>query len=148
MSTTLVSARTFPLALAALLVAGSTAAWSATDGRPGPALPAASAPAPAGQGLRAGAHRADMERYRAQMKSMHEVHERLMAATTPDERKAVMTEHMKVMKDGMGMLKGMPSGMNPLRGHPVSIQMMATRMEMMQAMMEMMMDRLPATPSN
>ena len=80
----------------------------------------------------------------AQMKTMRDMHEKMMAAKTPEERNAMMAGHMKSMKDGMAMMKGMPamSGMSGDMG--ARYQMMEKRMEMMQSMMEMMMDRMPA----
>jgi hypothetical protein len=82
----------------------------------------------------------------------------MMAAKTPEERQALMTEHMKVMQDGMSMMGsmakmgdmkgmgGMASGANTggmtmdMMGHH---ELMEKRMEMMTSMMQMMMDRLP-----
>src|SRR5690349_12817289 len=39
-----------------------------------------------------------------QMKSMQEMHEKMMAAKTPEERQSLMTEHMKSMQGGMAMM--------------------------------------------
>ena len=102
------------------------------------------------------------------MKGMREMHEKMMAAKTPDERKALMGDHMKAMQDGMAMMgqmdtmggmagmgnmKGM-GGMgadNKKGGMPMDMMgmhdMMQKRMEMMTSMMQMMMDRLPASPA-
>jgi hypothetical protein len=88
----------------------------------------------------------------AQMKTMREMHTKMMNAKTPDERQALMSEHMKAMQGGMGMMKGMsgmaamddPKGMAPdMAQHH---KMMAQHMEMMQTMMDMMMQRMPPTP--
>ena len=86
------------------------------------------------------------------MKAMREMHEKMMNAKTPQERQALMADHMKAMQDGMGMMKSMP-GMgataDPSRmpGDMAQRQhMMEQRMEMMQMMMEMMMDRIPPQP--
>lgn len=91
---------------------------------------------------------ADLTRMDAQMKMMREMHTKMMAAKTPEERKSLMSEHMKVMQDGMTMMKGMSSGgvgeMKCDMG--ANHQVMVKRMEMMESMMQMMMDRLPATP--
>ena len=76
----------------------------------------------------------------AQMKTMRDMHEKMMAAKTPEERNAMMAAHMKSMKDGMAMMKGM-SGMSGDMGS--RHQTMEKRMDMMQSMMEMMMDRMP-----
>lgn len=51
------------------------------------------------------------------MKAMQAMHEKMMAAKTPEARQALMAEHMKLMQDGMAM---------------------------MESMMQMMMDRMPA----
>lgn len=67
------------------------------------------------------------------------MHDKMMAAKTPEERSALMAEHMKTMRESMGMMKGM-GGMTGLKGPPTS---MAER----QTMMEMMVDRLAQTPA-
>ena len=103
----------------------------------------------------------DMMRMDTQMKSMREMHDKMMAAKTPDERKALMAQHMKTMQDSMTMMNGMSGGgmggmggmkgemKGDMKGHMTAHhQMMDKRMEMMQSMMQMMMDRLPASPSN
>ena len=67
------------------------------------------------------------------MKSMREMHDKMMAAKTSEERQALMADHMKAMQDGMammGQMKGEKSGM--------SSEAMAKRMDMME---KMMMDR-------
>jgi hypothetical protein len=88
-----------------------------------------------------------------QMKAMQEMHDKMMAAKTPEERNALMAEHMKTMQDGLAMMNGMSSGgmggmKCGMKGDMAEHhQMMEKRMEMMQSMMQMMMDRLPVTPS-
>ena len=83
------------------------------------------------------------------MKSMQEMHERMMAAKTPEERSALMQEHMKTMRDGMAMMDRMRGGMmggggmgmgagNDMRMDP---ETMGRRMDMMEMMLRMMMDR-------
>ena len=86
----------------------------------------------------------------AKMKAMQEMHQKMMAAKTAEERQALMAEHMKAMQGGMGMMKGMAGGamgkdmpLDPQR----RMQTMEQRMDMMQMMMEMMMDRMPAPPA-
>ena len=96
------------------------------------------------------------------MKAMREMHEKMMAAKTPDERKALMGDHMKAMQDGMAFMGQMDTmggmggmgGMgadNKKGGMPMDMMgmhdMMQKRMEMMTSMMQMMMDRLPASPA-
>ena len=99
------------------------------------------------------------------MKVMHEMHQKMKNAKTPDERQALMADHMKAMQGGMAMMKDM-SGMGAMgakpamagmgsmgggKGMPADMamhhRMMAQRMDMMQMMMEMMIDRMPQTPA-
>jgi hypothetical protein len=76
-----------------------------------------------------------------QMKSMQEMHEKMMAAKTPEERQALMTEHMKSMQGGMAMMGQMKAPDAKGGGKSVSPEMMGKRMDMMEMMMQMMMDR-------
>jgi len=105
---------------------------------------AASAPAPAPA--------ANQDR----MKAMHEMHDKMMNAKTAQERQALMTDHMKAMQGGMQMMKGMGakpmagmSGMGDSKAAPANMaqrqQLMESRMDTLQLMMEMMMQRMPAT---
>ena len=90
----------------------------------------------------------------AQMKTMQAMHDKMMAAKTPEERSKLMAEHMKSMQDGMAMMEGMSGagmqgmgGMGGMGGDMAARhQTMEKRMEMMQTMMKMMMDRIPAAP--
>ena len=87
-----------------------------------------------------------------QTKAMQAMHEKMMAAKTPEERNALMAEHMKSMQDGMKMMEGMSSvGMKGMSGMSAEVgahhAMMEKRMAMMQTMMKMMMDRMPAAPA-
>ena len=85
------------------------------------------------------------------MKAMREMHEKMERARTPEEKSALMAEHMKLMQDGMAMMDGMgpaaKDGMKdkgPMSGDmAMRGQTMEKRMEMMQSMMQMMMDRMP-----
>ena len=87
-----------------------------------------------------------------QIKSMQAMHEKMMAAKTPEERNSLMAEHMKSMQDGMKMMEGMAkpgmAGMKGMSGMSAEMSvhhaMMEKRMMMMQTMMKMMMDRMPA----
>ena len=81
----------------------------------------------------------------AMMKSMQEMHDKMMAATTPEERQALMAEHMKTMRDGMAMMGQMHGG-TASSSMPMDSSSMGRRMDMMQMMMQMMMDRLPPSP--
>ena len=101
----------------------------------------------------------------ARMRDMQAMHEKMMAARTPEERSALMAEHMKSMRDGMAMMDkaggmGMGMGMNMGMkkdggagggmdmkkggGAGMSHEMMEKRMDMMQQMMKMMMERTAA----
>jgi hypothetical protein len=88
----------------------------------------------------------------SQMKSMREMHEKMMAAKAPEERKALMDDHMKTMQGGMDMMTKMDSmGDTQDKGAmPTDMmsmhRMMEKRMEMMTTMMQMMMDRMPVAP--
>ena len=80
------------------------------------------------------------------MKAMQAMHEKMMAAKTPQERQKLMAEHMKLMQGGMSMMKQMGSqSMNANMADRQ--QMMEKRMDMMQSMMQfmmqMMMDCMP-----
>ena len=102
------------------------------------------------------------------MKAMREMHEKMMTAKTPDERQALMGDHMKAMQDGMAMMgqvdsMGGMAGMGDMKSMggmstdnkkgamPMDMMgmhdMMQKRMEMMTSMMQMMMDRMPASPA-
>ena len=96
------------------------------------------------------------------MKAMQEMHQKVMNAKTPEERNALMAEHMKAMQGGMSMMKGMGAmpgkgameGMGAMadaKGMPAEtamhLKMMEERMATMQMMMEMMMDRMPPSPA-
>lgn len=84
------------------------------------------------------------------MKAMREMHDKMMNAKTPEERQALMADHMKAMQDGMQMMKGMGTmGGMDAKGMPADMaqrqRMMESRMDMMQMMMDMMMQRMPAS---
>ena len=70
------------------------------------------------------------------MKSMQEMHEK-----TPEERQALLSEHMKSMQDGMAMMGRMKAPDAKGGGKSMSPEMMGKRMDMMEMMMQMMMDR-------
>jgi hypothetical protein len=104
----------------------------------------------------------------AHMTKMREMHEKMSRAGTPQERQALMADHVKLMQEGMAMIGGMgpggmgdkgSMGMGGMRGMgpagaasaPMDMatrqQMMEKRMEMMQSMMQMMMDRMGSSPA-
>jgi hypothetical protein len=129
-------------------------AYAATDAEHAAHHPAGSASAPATKAGMAKSNM-DMQRMDMQIKGMQEMHEKMMAAKTPEERSALMADHMKTMQSGMGMMTEMSphgmmdmKGMNGMKGDMKSDmsnhhhQMMEKRMDMMQSMMQMMMDRM------
>ena len=125
------------LASASTLIACTTA----------PAMPMGAAPA---NSMASPERMAAMD---AQMKTMHDMHTKMMNAKTPDERQALMADHMKAMQGGMGMMKSMPGkgGMTGQAGMPADMaqhqKMMGEHMAMMQMMMDMMQQRMPAAPA-
>ena len=50
------------------------------------------------------------------MKAMRDMHEKMSRANTPQERQALMGEHMKLMQEGMALMGGMWHG--PRAGMP------------------------------
>lgn len=94
------------------------------------------------------------------MRTMREMHAKMAAAKNPEERKALMEEHMKVMREGMTMMRGMSAGDGHTRGMAGMMgggsmppemgqrhRMMEKHMEMMQTMMQMMMDHMVPMPA-
>lgn len=106
----------------------------------------------------------------SRMKAMQEMHQKMVNASTPADRQALMADHMKAMQGGMAMMKEMQAmhgaggmggmgmmgssvgaapmaGMGDGKGMPTDMakrhQMMADHMAMMQTMMDMMADRMP-----
>lgn len=144
------------LSIAALGTATLTAsAWAASDDQHDSHHPAQAAtvqvaqatPAKPGMGMGPGTA---MPGYAEQMKAMRDMHEKVMAAKTPEERNALMAEQMKLMQNGMNMMGGMGPGsmMGRQPGDMAARQgMMEQRMDMMQSMMQMMMDRMPSVPA-
>ncbi len=103
------------------------------------------------------ATRQNMVQMDKQMMMMGEMHQKMMNAKTPEERGALMGEHMKMTQDSMSMMNMMGGsgmggpGMGGTQGGKGSAgsmedrqQMMEKRMDMMQMMMQMMMDAQPA----
>lgn len=131
-------------------------AWAASDPQHDSHHPANSAVVPVTQeqvsnpemdmGMHAGAMPSG---YADQMKAMQQMHDKLMAAKTPEERNALMTEQMKLIQGGMSMM-GDTSADGTAR-KPVAMarrqEMMEQRMDMMHSMMQMMLDRMPSTPA-
>lgn len=111
----------------------------ASASKPAPKAPKPAAPSSAAKDAIAGMD--------SSMKSMQDMHEKMMAAKTPEERNALMADHMKAMQDGMAMM-GKMKGMSGMDGRSMDMashhQMMEKRMDMMMSIMQMMMDRQPA----
>lgn len=108
----------------------------------------------------------------SRMKVMQEMHQKMVNASTPADRQALMADHMKAMQDGMAMMKemqamhgadgmtcmggmgmmGSSGGTAPMAGMgggmPTDMakrhQLMADHMAMMQMMMDMMAERMPS----
>ena len=144
-----------PLTLSLALVAVGATSWAAQHDQHKGHHPAGSASTSKSTSGKTTPEMAQMDN---QMKAMREMHDKMMAAKTPAERDALMAEHMKTMKEGMGMMKGMGGmgGMGGMsgtqaKGTPSDMtqrqSMMEQRMDMMQSMMEMMVDRLPQSPA-
>ena len=137
------------IALAVALAGASTLIACTTA----PAMPMGAAPA---NSMASPERMAAMD---AQMKTMHDMHIKMMNAKTPEERQALMADHMKAMQGGMGMMKSMSgmsgmSGMGAMAGQPgmpadmaQHQKMMSQHMAMMQMMMDMMQQRMPASPA-
>jgi len=138
-----------PLSFALALIALGAPSWAAQHDQHKAHHPAGSASAAASKSM-PGKTTPEMARMANQMKAMQEMHGRMVASKTPEERNALMAEHMKTMQEGMGMMKGM-GGMTPPNSQSTDMNqrqtMMEQRMEMMQTMMEMMVDRLPQSPA-
>jgi len=117
----------------------------------------------AGHGAVATASDKRMAMMDTQMKSMRDMHEKMMRARSPEERNALKSEHVKLMQDGMAMMGGMgPDGMSGMKGMhrmgatpigapapgdmAVRHEMMEKHMAMMQSMMQMMMDQMSPAP--
>lgn len=134
------------IALAGSLVLGAPV-FAEEAHHPEGAASAAKAPTPSQE-----AAKPSMKQMDASMMAMQEMHEKMMAAKTPEERSALMADHMKAMQGGMAMMGAMAAnGKNTMKGNkpsdPAARQyMLEKRMDMMESMMQMMMDRMPATP--
>ena len=96
--------------------------------------------------------------YGEQMRAMQEMHEKMLAARTPEERNALMAAQMKLMQSGMNMMGGMGGmggtgheGGGAMMGKPgddaARQGMLDQRMDMMESMLQMMMDRMQSVPA-
>lgn len=116
-----------PLSLALALFAAGAPSWAAQHDEHKAHHPAGAAPAAASKSAPSKTT-PDMARMTNQRKAVQEMHDKMMTAKTPEERNALMVEHMKTMQEGMGMMKGM-GGMAGPKSPP-------TNMTECQAMME------------
>ena len=150
-------ARTISILSAVAATSMATSAWAASDKEHDGHHPAATAPVlvaqatpatPAKPGMGMSGSAA-MPGQADQMKAMGAMHDKMMAAKTPEERNALMAEQMKLMQSGMGMMGRMgPGAMAGKPGDMAARQgMMEQRMDMMQSMMQMMVDRMAPAPA-
>ncbi len=136
--------RTFAVLSLAILATGCA----------GPGATAAASGTGMAQGMSHGGTTVPMADMQSRMEAMQEMHRKMMSARTPAEREALMADHMKAMRDGMAMMKDMHDGMqgmggmDPCKGmsgdKAERHQMMTEHMAMMQLMLDMMMQRMPA----
>lgn len=133
------------LALAVVLAATPWVAFADDAHHPESSAPKI-APVKATEAVNADKSGDQLAKMDAQMQLMRQMHEKMMAAKTPEERKALMGEQMKTMRDGMAMMNGMPmmNGMmdKGAKGKAMSPKSMQKQMDMMTMMMQMMMDRM------
>ena len=140
-----------PLVIASTLALLGSAAWAEEAHHPAAAASAAKVPkaAAAKAAPARPAAKESMKKMDQQVMTMRAMHDKMMSAKTPEERSALMADHMKSMQEGMAMMGGMAgAGKDSMKGGLATDmathhQMMERRMEMMEAMMQMMMDRLP-----
>lgn len=136
------------LIVASTLALLGSAGWAEDAHHPEAAASAAKAPKAAPAKAKPVAKEA-LKKADQQMMAMREMHEKMMNAKTPEERSALMADHMKAMQGGMAMMHDMGgAGKDGMQGSmPADMatrqQMMEKRMDMMEAMMQMMMDRMP-----
>ena len=89
-----------PLTLALAFVAVGVPTWAAQDDQHKAHHPAGSASAAVTKPM-SGKTSPDRARMANQTKAMQAMHDKMMAAKTPEERSALMAEHMKSMQEGM-----------------------------------------------
>lgn len=133
------------------LAFSATAQTAADHTQHHPAPANASAPGPAPAAAQAMPAMPQMQQHMQEhMATMQALRNKLAAAKTPAEREALMGDHMKAMQEGMDMMKNM-GGMGGMGGGkaPAGTATMdpSQRMQAMEMRMDMMMQRMPATPS-
>ena len=149
-------------AIASGVFSASTLAVAQTPAAP----PMKAGSAQAMPGMDVKGQMAQMDVHMSQMQAMHE---KMVRATTPEERRKVMDEQRKAMQESMGtmnhmvqggammagpgagMMGGKASGMPADKGMVgdtgAQMQFMQKRMDMMQMMMQSMMDQQGMTVS-
>lgn len=97
----------------------------------------------------AGKHRSNPDSapvMQERLEYMQAMRDRMSRAQSPEERQALMEEHMKAMRNGMDAMKKM-EGVHGTPGAAMDIsqrqQRMEAQMDMMQTMMDMMLQRMP-----
>lgn len=139
-------------------IALSAAALATACASPGDTRMASASP-----GMNHGGAGMSMAAMEPRMKAMKDMHQKMMDAKSPAERQALMAEHMKSMQDGMAMMKEMHGGMQGMGGMSGMTsmgdgkvmqaemakreQMMADHHATMQMMMDMMAQRMLASPA-
>ena len=135
----------------ALLVAGMPLAQTVKAPAANPGAPAMQT----GSSMNMGGHMGQMAQMDEHIKKMQTLHDKMVGATSPEERQKVMDEQgkemqacmamMSPMMQGGGMMGGMGGGTMGQKGKPADpgaqMQMMQKRMDMMQMMMQTMMDQ-------
>ena len=153
-------ARTISILTAVAATTMATSVWAASDKAHDSHHPAATAamqvaqatPAAPGMGMGMGASAA-MPGQADQMKAMQVMHDKMLAAKTPEERNALMAEQMSLMQNSMGMMGRMGRmGQGAMAGKPGDMAarqgMMEQRMDMMHSTMQLMMDRMAPAPAS
>lgn len=132
-----------------LSLAAASAATMAQDVHHSPHHPAGPASAPPRHDIGTPGGVTTMVRMNTQMRAMQVMHEKITAAKTPAERDALMPEHMKVMQESISMLRGMPPARpSPGKGDSAARQqILEKRVDMMESMMQMLVDAMPAPSS-
>lgn len=133
-----------------IAIAFASTAALAQDVQHSPHHPAGSASAPPQHEIGRPGGVTVMVRMNAQMQAMQVMHEKITSAKTPAERDALMPEHMKLMQESMSMLRGMsPAKPPPGTGNSAARQQIQEkRVDMMESMMQMLVDAMPAPPSS
>ena len=136
------------LALSLVLFAAGAPSWAAQHDQHKAHHPAGSASAAASKPMQ-GKPSLQIALMDTQIKAMEAMHDKMMAAKTPEERNGLMAEHMQAMQDSMTMMNGMAArGMGGQNGDMAAHhQLRDKRMNMIQTTMQLMMDRLAPSPA-